>query len=372
MKKFFCFALVLLLSISGICVYADEALVTAPSAVLIEETTGEILYEQNAYELLPCASITKVMTLILVMEAIERGDLGYDDILTASAYAASMGGSDIWLVEGETMSVDDLLKATVIMSANDAAVVLAEAVAGSTTVFVQMMNEKAVELGMFDTTFKNCNGLDEDGHLTTAYDVALMSRELMKYEKITDYTLTWIDYLRDGETQLVNTNKLIRTYDGITGLKTGTTTLAGSCLSVTATRDDLSLIAVVLGAETTDDRFSDGAALLDYGFSNYNIVTPEVPEIPDVEVTGGMTNIITVETPEITSILTTVKNGNDISTEIYIEENLEAPIEIGQIIGTLTYTLGDITKEIPIKSAVEVEKISFHSALIRIFQIFLS
>lgn len=195
---------------------SDEE-VAAPSAILMEPNTGKILYEKNANELRPCASITKVMTLLLVMEAIDSGKISLDDQVTASAHAASMGGSDIWLKEGETMSVNDLIKATVIMSANDAAVVLAEHVYGTEDEFVKQMNIRAKQLGMNDTTFKNCNGLDEDGHLTTAHDVALMSAELIKHEKIFDYTLTWMDYVRDGETQLVNTNKLIRSYKGITG-----------------------------------------------------------------------------------------------------------------------------------------------------------
>ncbi|MFI3207437.1 MAG: D-alanyl-D-alanine carboxypeptidase family protein, partial [Clostridia bacterium] len=215
-------------------VNAESLEISSPSVILIEGNSGEILYESNADEQRSIASITKVMTLLLTMEAIESGQLELEQILTASAHASSMGGSDIWLKEGEQMSVDDLIKATVIMSANDAAVVLAEAIAGSEDAFVAMMNEKAQELSMTNTVFKNCNGLDEDGHISTAHDVAIMSNELIKHELIQNYTLTWIDYIRDGETQLVNTNKLINSYSGITGLKTGTTSTAGSCISVTA------------------------------------------------------------------------------------------------------------------------------------------
>ena len=199
----------------------SEEEVKAPAAVLMEAQTGRVLYEKNPHEKRPCASITKVMTLLLVMEALDAGKISLTDTVTTSAHAASMGGSDIWLKEGETMSVDDMLKATVVASANDAAVALAEYVAGSEEDFLRQMNEKAQELGMADTTFKNCNGLDEEGHLTSAYDVAVMSRELMKHKKIFDYTMIWIDYVRDGQTQLVNTNKLIKSYKGITGLKTG-------------------------------------------------------------------------------------------------------------------------------------------------------
>lgn len=240
MKKTVAFMLALLLAalyLPGFAARGEGVEVSAPAAVLMEAGTGRVLFEKNAHEVRPCASITKVMTLCLTFDALESGQLSLSDQLSASAHAASMGGSDIWLKEGELMSVDDLIKATVIMSANDAAVVLAENVAGSEEAFVARMNERAGELGMEETVFKNCNGLDEEGHVTSAYDVALMSRELIRHEKITDYTLTWIDYVRDGATQLVNTNKLIRSYKGITGLKTGTTSQAGSCITATAERN---------------------------------------------------------------------------------------------------------------------------------------
>ena len=219
MKKAF---LSLFLALSLLCIPAlsvraiDESAVSAPSAVLMEPATGKILYEKNSHEPRPCASITKVMTLLLVFEALDSGKLRLDDVITASAHAASMGGSDIWLEEGESMSADDMIKATVVASANDAAVALAEHLSGSEDAFVEQMNRRAKELGMADTVFKNCNGLDEEGHITSAYDVALMSRELMKYPKIYDYTSIWLDYLRDGKTQIVNTNKLLKTYNGIT------------------------------------------------------------------------------------------------------------------------------------------------------------
>ena len=224
-------ALGAVLALPGVTAQGGEVAVTAQAAVLMEASTGQVLFEKGAHVRRACASITKVMTLLLTFEALEAGELSLDQELTASAHAASMGGSDIWLEEGEQMTVDDLLKATVIMSANDAAVVLAEAVSGSEEAFVARMNERAGELGMEDTVFKNCNGLDEEGHLTSAYDVAVMSRALLAHEKIRDYTLTWMDSVRNGETQLVNTNKLIRSYQGITGLKTGTTGQAGSCIS---------------------------------------------------------------------------------------------------------------------------------------------
>ena len=243
----FCLAAVLLIGVFCPLVRAETPDFPAQALVLMEASTGQVLYEKSAHVQRPCASITKVMTLLLVFEAIDAGTLHLDDVLTASAHAAGMGGSDIWLKEGEQMTVDDLIKACVVMSANDAAVVLAEAVAGSEDAFVERLNARAAELGMNDTVFKNCNGLDEDGHITSAYDVAVMSRALMQHEKIFDYTLIWIDYVRDGQTQLVNTNKLVRTYDGILGLKTGTTSAAGSCVSAAAERNGMRLIAVVLG-----------------------------------------------------------------------------------------------------------------------------
>ena len=337
--------------------------VKAPSAVVMEATTGKILYEKNPHEKRPGASITKVMTLLLVMEAIDSGKISLTDTVTASAHAASMGGSDIWLKEGETMSVNDLIKATVIMSANDAAVVLAEHVyAGSEDDFLRQMNEKAKALGMNDTAFKNCNGLDEDGHLTSAYDIALMSAQLIKHKKIFDYTLTWIDHVRGGKTQLVNTNKLIRTYKGITGLKTGTTGKAGSCISATAERDTVSLIAVVLGSPSTKDRFADAAQLLDYGFANWAMTAPETPALEPVPVTNGMQNSVEPEAPAGKSILVPKGKENDVVSQVTLAETLEAPVEKGQIIGKITYKLGDETlQETDIRAKTAVSQITFFS-----------
>ncbi len=287
------FCLILSISIifcSIIPVFAAEEtkLITAPAGVLMEAQTGKILYENNPHEQRPCASVTKVMTLLLVFEAIDSGKLSLDTTITASEHAASMGGSDIWLEPGETMSADDMIKATVVASANDAAVALAEQVSGSEESFVEQMNNRAKELGMKDTVFKNCNGLDEDGHITSAYDVAVMSRELIKHEKIFDYTSIWIDYLRGGKTQLVNTNKLLKTYKGITGLKTGTTDDAGCCISATATRDGMSLIGVVLGCDNGKQRFADAAALLDYGFANYSVKELSIPEDMPVDASSAL------------------------------------------------------------------------------------
>ena len=250
-KRALCLGLGALLAASALPVAAgalSEEDLTAPSAVLMEASTGKVLFEKNSHEVRACASITKVMTLLLVMEAIDQGRMSLTDTITASEHASSMGGSDIWLEPGETMSADDMVKATVVASANDAAVALAEHLEGTEEAFVQKMNQRAAELGMKDTVFKNCNGLDEEGHVTSAYDVALMSRELIKHEKIFDYTTIWMDTLREGKTQIVNTNKLLKSYNGITGLKTGTTGGAGSCITATAQRDGLSLIGVVLGS----------------------------------------------------------------------------------------------------------------------------
>ena len=335
-----------------------------PAAVLMEFSTGKVLYEKSAHEKRPCASITKVMTLLLVFEAIDSGVLHYDDVLTASAHAAGMGGSDIWRKVGEQMTVDDLMKACVVMSANDAAVVLAEAVAGTEESFVARMNARAAELGMADTTFKNCNGLDEDGHLTSAYDVAVMSRALMEHEKIFDYTLIWIDYVRGGQTQLVNTNKLVRSYNGIKGLKTGTTSAAGSCISAAAERNGMTLIGVVLGAENTKDRFSAASSLLDYGFANWKITVPEAPALPDLPVTGGMTDTVRLEAAAPQGVLTAVSEQGTLEIAPELPESVKAPVEKGQQVGVVRVSMnGETVEEIPVTSAESAEAITFGSAM---------
>lgn len=334
------------------------------SAVLMEYSTGEVLFEQNAHERRPCASITKVMTLLLVFEAIEAGVLDYGDTLNASAHAAGMGGSDIWLKEGEQMTVDDLLKACVVMSANDAAVVLAEAVSGTEEAFVARMNERAAELGMADTVFMNCNGLDEEGHLTSAWDVALMSRELMRHEKIYDYSLIWIDYIRNGQTQLVNTNRLVRSYNGILGLKTGTTSGAGSCISACAERNGMRLIGVVLGADSTDARFSAAASLLDFGFSNWKLLQPETPELPVLPVTRGMTDTVALTAADPSPVLTAVTGAEAPEIRLTLPETLEAPVTRGQPVGKTEVILnGETVEEIPILADADVPAVTFTAAL---------
>ena len=347
---------------AAVPVYAlDEESISAPSAVLMEAETGKILFEKNSHERRPCASITKVMTLLLVFEAMDSGRLSLDEMITSSAHAASMGGSDIWLEEGESMTADDMIKATVVASANDAAVALAEHISGSEDAFVEQMNARAVELGMDDTTFKNCNGLDEEGHLTSAYDVALMSRELMKHEKIYDYTSIWLDYLRNGETQIVNTNKLLKTYKGITGLKTGTTDDAGCCMAASAQRDGMTLLSVVLGCDTGKQRFADSAALLDYGFANYAVKELKLPEdLPfTLPVEGGMENSVRISCDVRGSIVTEKASADEAECGVDLPDAAQAPVEEGEVVGKITYTLGDEEQTYEILAENAVEKTSF-------------
>lgn len=368
LRRLTCFAFVMLFTLCGTAlspleVHAlSEDEISAPSAVLMEPTTGEILFEKNPHDIRPCASITKVMTLILVFEAIDANKFTYDDMAVASAHAASMGGSDIWLEEGESMSVHDLIKSVVVASANDSAVVLAELVSGTEDEFVAKMNEKAKTLGMNDTTFKNCNGLDEEGHLTSAYDVALMSAELMKHEKIFEYSSIWLDNLRGGATQIVNTNKLLKTYKGITGLKTGTTSGAGSCMSATATRDNLSLVAVVLGCDTGTGRFKDAATLLDYGFANYKVETLTVPGeyLVPISVKGGMENEVSVSCEPSLNVLLPKGSTEELECKANLPKELTAPVEKGVKIGTITYlNQGATVDELEVFTASESHKMSF-------------
>lgn len=354
------FVFLLPLNIVSVSALSDDE-VTAPSAVLIEPETMKVLYEKNGHEQRACASVTKVMTLILVMEAIDAGKLNWDQMITASAHAASMGGSDIWLEEGEQMSVRDMVKATVVASANDAAVALAEAVSGTEDEFVRQMNEKAKALGMENTVFKNCNGLDEEGHLTTAYDVALMSCELIKHEDIFEFTSIWMDELRDGKTQIVNTNKLLKSYNGITGLKTGTTSQAGSCISATAERDGLSLVAVVLGSETGTDRFKAAATLLDYGFANYkktNLILPEDAPM-EIKVKNGMENSVQLKY-EIPKDIITESAKSQLEAKIELPEEIEAPVTENQQLGTVSFYSGEEKiAEYPILSSGSSKEVNF-------------
>ena len=363
------FAILLAVVIIGALAVSAGALgegdISAPAAVLMDADTGKILYEKNAHEQRACASITKVMTLTLVMEAVDSGKIHMDDVVTASAHAASMGGSDIWLEEGEQMTVDDMIKATAVASANDAAVALAEFICGTEDDFVAAMNEKANALGMDDTTFMNCNGLDEEGHITSAYDVALMSRELIKHEKIFDYTNIWLDNLRGGETQIVNTNKLLRSYDGITGLKTGTTGEAGACISATAERNGLSLIGVVLGADSGKERFRDAATLLDYGFANFESKELGLEEeLAPITVEGGMEDEVSISCEGVTGLTVPKGEGKGITQTVDIPESLTAPVRKGDVVGRVVFTLnGEELASFDVTANDDVEEKSFGSIL---------
>ncbi len=373
-QKAFCIVLAVMMTAGTMTFRADAASVkemTAPSAVLMDAQSGKVLCCKNPHEVRPCASITKVMTLLLVMEALDSGKIRLGDMVTASEHAASMGGSDIWLEPGEQMSVHDMIKATVVASANDAAVALAEQVCGSEDAFVEKMNEKAASLGMKETVFKNCNGLDEDGHVTSAYDVAVMSRELIRHKKIFEYSGIWMDELRGGKTQIVNTNKLLKTYDGITGLKTGTTSKAGSCITATAERDGMSLIAVVLGSSSGKERFTDAAALLNYGFANYTMYTPKTPKeaVTDLPVTNGMSK--NVRTAAFINDMFLIGKGAEqqVSYTVQLPESVAAPVKKGDTVGYVIFRFGkEETGRYPIKAADDVKEIGFGDIFIRLLQ----
>ena len=305
------------------------------AAILIEQSTGQILYSHNIHEHLKPASVTKNMSILLIMEQIDNGNLSYTDTINCSETARSMGGSQIWLDPRETLTVDEMLKAICVVSANDCVVAMAEHIAGSEEAFVQMMNDKAKELGMNDTTFKNCHGIDEDGHETSAYDIALMSRELLtKHPDIIKYNTIWMDTLRDGKSQLVNTNKLIKTYKGITGLKTGSTSLALYNLSASATRDDLSLIAVIMKAPSTKTRFAEAQKLLDYGFSKFSFKSfgNKNDTIQSVSVNKGVKNNVNLILENNAGTLIEKGKESQISQSIEINNNIKAPIKKGDIL----------------------------------------
>lgn len=335
----------------------------AKSSILLCADTGEVIYEKNAYEHLSPASVTKVMSMLLVLEAIESGKISPDDEVSTSENAVAMGGSQIWLEQGETMTVDELFKAVVIASANDACTALAEYIAGSTASFVTMMNERAKELGLENTNFENCTGLDDTAtnHYSCAYDIAVMAREVIRHDLVRNYTTVWLDYLRDGETELNNTNKLVNSYNGITGLKTGTTSKAGFCVCATAERDGMSLIAVVLGAQTSDERFESAANLLDYGFANYEVIAPQIDEsmITQVRVKNGKEKSILPIYDETDKIL--VKKGSEEITYSYnIEKSVAAPVAEKAVLGEITIKSGNnIIKKIELYAGKPIKKISF-------------
>ena len=319
--------------------------ISAPSAILMEASTGQIIYEKNPDEKLPPASVTKVMTLLLIFDALDSGQIKLGDEVTTSEYAASMGGSQVFLEPGETQTVDTLIKCISVASANDACVTMAEYICGNEEEFVTKMNKRAKDLGMKNTHFDNCTGLDDTTttHLTTAMDVAIMSRELLKHERIMNYTTIWMDSLRGGATELVNTNKLVRFYKGTTGLKTGTTAKAGCCVSASAKRGNTHLIAVVMGSQTSDDRFNGAKAMLNWGFANYSTVTPEIDPslITDVAVIGGVVDSIHPSLPKAASVL--VKKGEEgkIKTDVELCVDVQAPVEKGQVLGKVVLSLGD-------------------------------
>ena len=368
MKKFA--ALLCALLVLGTNARALE--VSAPSAVLMEKETGTVLFAKDEHAKLEPASVTKVMTLLLTMEAIDAGILHYDDVITASAHACSMGGSQIWLEENEQMTVDDMLKAVCVVSANDCAVALAEAVAGSEDAFVERMNQRAAELGMTDTHFCNATGLPAEGHVTSAHDIALMSRELIRnHPDIRQYTTIWMDSLRGGASSLVNTNRLIRTYEGATGLKTGSTDSARYCLSGTAERDGMELIAVIMKAPTSAQRFQDAQTLLNHGFSTY-VLENAAPEtaLPPVPVSLGTQATVQPVVGGDTHLLLEKAGAGDLRQAVSLPESLEAPVAAGDPIGTLIITSGEgeTVAEIPLVAGEEVPRVTFWQMFLRMLR----
>lgn len=365
-----CLLLLTLLLALPVRAQAVELTLEAPSALLMEKTTGEILYTKNEHEQLEPASVTKVMTLLLTMEAIEKGSIAYDDVVTVSAYAASMGGSNVYLAEGEQITVEELIKAVCVASGNDASVALAEHVAGVTELFVEQMNNRARELGMNDTHFVNCHGLPAEGHVSSAWDIALMSRQLiLHHPDLRRFTTIWMDSLRGGEFELANTNKLIRFYDGATGLKTGSTSSAGYCISATAERDGMELIAVVLHGSTSQQRFEDAKTMLNYGFSTYALHNVEPAEpLPLLPVHLGEEDSIALQLPSTgRQALLPKSQVSSLTQEISLPEQIEAPIGAGQQLGTLTVRSGEsVVLELPLLAAQAVEKLTWGEMFCRL------
>ena len=356
--------MILLITLLPIPAGAVDMQLPAKSALLMDIATGTVLYEQNAHERLAPASVTKVMTMLLIMESIDAGKIGWNDTVIASETAAAKGGSQIYLKVGESMSVTDMLKSIAVSSANDCACAMAEHIAGSETAFVDLMNQRAAELGMNDTHFVNCTGLDDDPaakeHLTSAYDIALMSRQLMKnHPEIQKFTTIWMDTVRNGSFGLSNTNKLVRFYPGATGLKTGFTSAAGYCLSATAQRDGLGLVAVVMGCATSQDRFGACKQLLDYGFANFSLCAPDIApqNIPVKLGTFQYAQAVPVQKPEL---LVDKSQRDQVHTEMTLEESVSAPVSKGQRLGTLHIKVGEQTiAQIPMIAAEAVPKLTW-------------
>ena len=346
-KKLLCFAIIFmfLLSIHGLVQAECQNIENLPakSYILVEANTGKVLAEKNSDEKMPPASITKIMTMLLLAEKLDLGEVSLDDLVTTSEHANSMGGSQVWLDVGEQMSIEDLLKATAINSANDAAVAISEHIAGSEEQFVELMNQKAGELGMTGSNFCNASGLDADGHLSTARDIAIMGRELIKYPLIIKYTSKYMDDLRNGKTELVNTNKMVRFYEGCNGLKTGTTDLAGSCLCATATRNDMTLIAVSMGSETSKDRFYSSRELLDYGFSGWELLSPNLNEMDagSIEVVNGKKDSVALRVDQAGPMLIPKNSSKKVEKKVEVESSVEAPVQEGRCCGQVVYLLGD-------------------------------
>ena len=348
--------------------------VAGKSAILMDMATGSVLYEQNPHEKLPPASVTKVMTMLLVMEAIDSGKISWDDTVTVSESAAAKGGSQIYLKVGETMSVSDMLKSVAVSSANDCACALAEHIAGSESAFVEKMNIRAGQLGMKDTHFVNCTGLDDDEnakeHLTSAYDIAIMSRELMlNHPDIQKFTTIWMDTVRGGAFGLSNTNKLVRFYPGATGLKTGFTSSAGYCLSATAQRDGLGLIAVVLGAKTSQERFAGCKAMLDYGFANFALIKPELPTENSIPIKLGTQKYVTAVPGEDVKLLIDKGQKDQVNIQVALEETLTAPISKGQKVGTLTVRVGEqVLSQVPMVAGDAVPRLTWWELFVQMLQ----
>ncbi|MCI8400425.1 MAG: D-alanyl-D-alanine carboxypeptidase [Oscillibacter sp.] len=360
-----------LLLVLGTLPAASAVEVAAPSALLMEKETGTILFAKDEHAVLEPASVTKIMTLLLTMEAVDSGQLAYDDMVTASAHACSMGGSQIWLKENEQMSVSDMIKAVCVVSANDCAVALGEHLAGSEDAFVERMNARARELGMNDTTFKNATGLPVAGHVTSAHDIALMSRELiLNHPDIRQYTTIWMDSLRGGESQLVNTNRLVRFFDGATGLKTGFTASALYCLSGTAERDGMELIAVIMKDASSNQRFEDAKALLSYGFSSYALrkIALDAP-LPPVPVTLGSQATVQPVLAEGGALLLEKAKAGNLAQSVALAESVDAPVAPGDALGTLTVTSGDeVVAEIPILAGESVPRVTYSQMLLRVLR----
>ena len=376
MRKIGCYLLIICLLLTAVPLQAKAAdlAVAGKSAVLMDAATGTVLYEHNAHEKLPPASVTKVMTMLLIMEALDQGKIGWTDMVTASETAAAKGGSQIYLKVGESMTVTDMLKSIAVSSANDAACAMAEHIAGSETAFVALMNEKAAALGMADTYFVNCTGLDDDPeaaqHLTSAHDIAVMSRELLvKHPKIKEFTTIWMDTVRDGTFGLANTNKMVRFYQGCTGLKTGFTQKAGYCLSASASRENMELIAVVMGSESSQARFSACKQMLDYGFANFALVTPSLQEEYTVPVKLGTADgVSAVPARDATLLIDKAQRGN-VTIHVELEEGVTAPVSQGQKIGTMTVKCGQqILSQVNLVAAEPVQRLTWWQLFVQMLR----